>query len=297
MDKDLRVVASLTTLPSRYEVLKQTLESLHKQTYKLDAIYLTIPNRARRLNKEYPPLPDDILSLCTVIKSDIDYGPITKIYGALVSEMEDNTVIISCDDDVLFETNHVETLIKHHQDYPNICITGTGALIGFGLIFLSIFSTIHPFRSWSGFTGFIVPDEGRNVDLVFGVSTVLYTRGMFPSNDKLEEELLQHSLDDDTIFHNDDVLISGYLSKQSIERRVFNDIPTICHVNGDDGLSSDLFKMITRMNESITKVKELGFFPVMEEFTIDETPTFRVIIVIIIIIIIIVLSIFFYNEL
>lgn len=46
--------------------------------------------------------------------------------------------------------------------------------------------------------------------------------------------------------------------------------------------------MIGRLNNSIQKVKELVFFPTMGEFSIDETPTGRVVFVIIILIIIVV---------
>src|SRR5579862_1496481 len=111
----MRVVASYTTLPSRYDVLQKSILSLKRQTHKLDAIYLTLPKKATRLNKEYPPISTELSSLCTVISSDIDYGPLTKIYGALVSENDPNTVIISCDDDVDFPDNFVETLISYHN--------------------------------------------------------------------------------------------------------------------------------------------------------------------------------------
>ncbi len=274
---DVRIVASYTTLPSRYNVLKESIQSMTNQTHKLDAIYLTLPYKAARLNKEYPPLPDDINQLCTVIRTDIDYGPITKVYGALISETDPNTIIISCDDDVLFAPNYIEIMINHHKSHPNSCICGTGALIGRGLFFLSIVSTVKPFDDWKGFTGFEVPIEGRKVDLIFGVAGVLYTRGMFPSNDELNQTLFQHCLNDDAVFHNDDVLISGYLSKQGIERRIFLDIPSITHINGEDALSGDIFKMIFRLNTSIEKVKSLGYYTTMEESSLAETPAMRVI--------------------
>jgi len=64
---------------------------------------VTIPKISARLNIEYPPIPDDITKLCKIVHIDVDYGPITKIYGALISETDPNTIIISCDDDVHFE--------------------------------------------------------------------------------------------------------------------------------------------------------------------------------------------------
>jgi len=297
MSKPLRVVATYTTLPDRYEVLRRSMESMRAQTHKLDAIYLALPKTASRLGKEYPPLPDEFRELCTVVPTEIDYGPITKIYGALISETDPSTVIISCDDDVLFAPDHVEKMIGNHLRYPNISICGTGALISRGLALISIVSTVHPFRPWNGMTGFKVdPVEGRKVDLIFGVAGVLYRRGFFPSNERLHDEILQYSLRDHSVFCNDDVLVSGYLSRQGIERRVFLDIPTITHVNGADALSSNIISMITRLNRSISKVKEYGFYPTMEQMDVTETTAFRVGVALVIIIIIIILCIIMFQT-
>jgi GT2 family glycosyltransferase len=292
----IRIVASYTTLPSRYDALTRSIESLKHQTHKLDAIYVAIPRQSTRLNKEYPPVPSDLAALCTIIRTDIDYGPLTKIYGALISETDPDTVIISCDDDVFFDPNYIDIMLQHHKTHPKSAICGTGALIGRGLPFISIVSTVRPFHEWSGFTGFDIDNRGRRVDLIFGVAGVLYTRGLFPSNELLHDELFKYSLMDDSIFHNDDVLISGYLSKQGIERRIFFNIPSIHHDSGKDALSSDIFKMLFRLNASIKKVKEFGFFPTMEEVPLDETPTSRVIFTIIILIAIVILCIYLYKA-
>lgn len=293
----VRVVATYTTLPSRYDNLRQSILTLKEQTHKLDAIYVTLPYRAKRLNQEYPPLPEDLAALCTVVRTEIDYGPITKVYGALMLESEPNTVIISCDDDVFFAKNHVETLLKHHKTHPKSAICGTGALIGRGPFFISIVNTVSPFQAWSGFTGFEVCGLGRRVDLIFGVAGVLYTRSMFPSSDDLYQELLRHSLADNDIFLNDDVLISGYLSKQGIERRIFCDIPSIHHGNAADALSADFFKMFWRMDAAINKTKALGFFTTMEDVPLDETATWRVFVTIIFVIAIVILAIYLFKVL
>lgn len=292
----LRVVASYTTLPSRYEVLYKSILSLRNQTYPLDAIYLTIPKKATRLNKEYPPLTDELTNSCIIVHTDIDYGPLTKIYGALMSESDPNTIIISCDDDVDFPENFIETLISKHNEHPEVAICGTGALLNRGLWFISIVSSIHPFDSWKGTTGFSVGKNGRDIDLVFGVAGVLYTRNMFPDKELLYDELFHYSLTDDSIFCNDDVLISGYLSKKNIKRRVFLDIPTIKHLNGDDALSGDIFKMIKRLNVAIAKVKELGFFTEMEPVGIAETPCGRVLIALIFIIVIVLVCVYIFMN-
>lgn len=271
----MRVVASFTTLPSRYDILYQSMQSLLKNTIPPDVIYLAIPKRARRLNQEYPPLPEKIQQICTVVLMDQDYGPISKIYGALMSEDDPNTLILSCDDDVLFAQDHIAKLLIHHQQHPSAAICGTGALLRHGLWFISIVSSIPPFQNWRSFTGFDVDDRGRNIDLIFGVAGVLYSRGMFPHPDQLHEELFGYSLRESSLFYNDDVLISGFLSKHGIDRKVFLDIPSITQIDVDDALSQDLWVMLNRMNESITVAKSYGFFPQMEPLSIDETLAFR----------------------
>jgi hypothetical protein len=115
------------------------------------------------------------------------------------------------------------------------------------------------------------------------------------SREQLHDELLQYSLRDHAVFCNDDVLISGYLSREGIERRVFLDIPTITHANGADALSANIIGMITRLNTSISKVKEYGFYTTMEEMDVTETTAFRVGVALILIIIIIILCIFMYK--
>lgn len=297
--KRVRVVATFTTLPDRYHVLKLALEALHQQDHPLDAIYLGVPKKARRLNKEYPPVPEEIRKLCTVVPVDVDYGPITKVYAGLVSEPDPNTLIISCDDDTIHEPSLVRKLVSHHLKHPDSAITGTGALIGRGLPFISIISSLAPFRKWNGLTGFDTGTDGRNVDLIFGVAGVLYRRGFFPPAEDLYEHLFKYSLMDDRIFMNDDVLISGYLSKQGITRKVFYDIPNVeCVDSGaGDALSVDVMKMIGRMNEAVNQVQNHGFFPTMEPLALSETVAWRVGVVIVIIILIVVLIFVMYRWL
>lgn len=289
-----RIVASYTTIPSRYDILKRSIGTMIDQTYPLDCIYVTIPKYSKRLKKEYPPIPEDLASICTIIRCDDDFGPITKLYGALITETDPDTCIISCDDDVIFPNNFVQIMIDHHTIYPKSVICGTGALISKGLICISIVSTLNNFHKWSGLTGFKVGKQGRCVDLIFGVAGVLYFRGAFPPNDLLYDEILQYSLKDDSIFHNDDVLISGYLSKHKIERRIFFDIPSIKQGGGNDALSASP-NMISRLHQSINKAQAFGFFTNMENCPIDETIIYKIIIFIILLIIICILSIYYYK--
>ena len=253
-----RIVATYTTIPGRYESLKQSILTLKEQSYPLDAIYVGIPKICRRTQKPYPPIPDDLRSLCTIVDCDQDYGPLTKIYGGLISESDPNTVLISCDDDVLFPEDFIKSLMNHHDGQNVIC--GTGALIKHGLLFISIFSSLDVCRPFNFITGPKCGTKGRPIDLVFGVGGVLYSRKHFPKNEDLHEELLKYALLDNDLFHNDDVVISGYLSKRGITRMLYNDIIQIHNLSGADALSADLWGMLKRMNRAIIAAETYGLY-------------------------------------
>lgn len=268
-----RVVVTFTTLPDRYNVLQKSLVSISQQTHRVDAIYLTVPRICKRLNKPYPVLPKEITDNCIIVECDVDYGPITKIYGALVSEADPETIIISCDDDTIYDPKFVETIVKYGKKHPDIAISGTGALISKGIYLLGIKTTLQKFLWVNPIVGFNIDEQnGRNVDLIFGVGGVLYRRKFFPTKENLDDDLFNISLSNDELFHNDDIVISGYLSKHGIERKVFHDIPpVITDSSGDDALSKNFLFMLNRLQLAIASAKAQGLYSKMEPLSVDET--------------------------
>ena len=124
----MRVVISLTTLPTRLigDGILDTLKSINDQTRPPDAVYLGIPKNNKRLNTEYPEIPDQIKTLCTIVDLDEDCGPVTKILSALKMEPNPNTVIITIDDDVIYPKtnaaikNSKEVLKEQHNDAEDL---------------------------------------------------------------------------------------------------------------------------------------------------------------------------------
>ena len=180
----VRVVATCTTIPTRYERLRKMIESLVNQTYKLDAIYVGLPKRSHRLNIDYPPLPDDIKKNCIVVSPKIDYGPITKLYGGLVSEKDPETLIISFDDDIVYPPTTVETFVRHAKEWPDRVITATGMKSSLGYLFRAIKTNVRPIACFSNIICFNNDDHSSDIDEILGVSGVLYRRKFFPSNKK-----------------------------------------------------------------------------------------------------------------
>lgn len=282
----MRIVVSLTTLPDRYENLHKTLKILHLQTVKPDAIYLTLPRVAKRLNQEYPPLPKKMAKLCTVVRCEEDYGPICKIYGALVSEQHKDTMIITVDDDCIYPLNLIEKLIEKSKLRPTAAITGAGILLGSGVSLFAINSTIVECKPFEALLNFTVPYDGRKIDVVQGVSGVVYRRGFFPKKKDIYNELLHYTTDVD-LFRSDDIVLSGYLSMKGIDRYTYPNMPLVDHHLTPDGLSFNICNMVGTFNRAIYKCRDLGMYPTFERCDIFDSCMFKVPFVLALLIIII----------
>lgn len=271
----MNIVGTITTMPDHYDKLLDTLKSLHNQTQRLNAIYLGLPDISRRLEIPYPPLPESITELCTVVRCR-DYGPITKLVGGLLMEDDPNTIIITFDDDIIYPPTLVATLIKHHKEYPQSAIGSSGMLLKYNCPWCAI--TPNENTGLRTSAKFSIPTEGRRVDSIYGYPGALYLRRFFPDRERLESDFLKYALLDNSLLCNDDITISGYLSLQGIERRIFNDIPEIQHytkdgtrVRQESELSYDLNICMMRMNTAIDKCKTLNMFSEPEPVNTSET--------------------------
>lgn len=290
----MRVVASLTTMPDRYFKLPDTLNSLRSQTHPFDAIYLGLPKVSRRLQVDYPPCPSEVSDLCTVVECT-DFGPITKLLGALLMESDPETVIISFDDDMVYPSDLVERLLQHHNRYPNSAIGSSGMLLRSRCPMCAINPNEDhfPYR----ISKFSIPPEGRRVDSVYGYPGALYVRKFFPGHDQLEEEFLNYALVDNDMYLNDDIVISGFLSLRNVERRIFDDLPRVgfvkpvgasTRIRSEHEISYNLGKFFARMNRSIVSAKDLGMYSTTEPLDQSET-IFGIIVIVVVAILLIIL--------
>ncbi|MEM2986523.1 MAG: hypothetical protein QXV60_00280 [Nitrososphaerota archaeon] len=275
----VRIVATFTTLPSRYDTLVHSIKSIKAQTVPVDVIYLTIPKRSKRLKIDYPQVPNEISSICYVVYIDDDFGPITKLYGALMYEEDPETIIISCDDDVIYNHNMVNKLLQHHKEHPNAAICSTGSLIGRGILFYSV---LYPIINKKFLlAGPCSSNHGRNVDIAYGVTGVLYLRKFFPPRSELYS-LFTLALENNNVFLNDDVLISGYLSSKNIKRKVFSDLPDVMYQGPKDqhALSYNFLNQLFSIDRSVNWLKNKGFFKNTEDLMFHEAIIVRVMFII-----------------
>ncbi len=296
----VRVVASLTTMPDRYAKLAKTLLTINNQTRKLDAIYLGLPYRSKRLDIDYPELPAEISSLCTVVRCP-DYGPITKIVGGILSERSPNTVIITFDDDMIYPNTIVEKLLEQHIKDPNCALGSSGMLLKYSCPMCAI--TPNENNIWYRIPKFGVPSSGRKVDSIYGYPGALYVRKFFPDAKNLEEKFIKYALTDHNTFMNDDIMISGYLSMLKIERKIFPNMPNVdfvtengIRVRNDNEISYNLDLFFKRLNDSVRAARDLGMYDVTEEMYMSETIAGVCAILVVSVIILILAIIWAYNS-
>ena len=117
-----KLIVSLTTIPSRINLLEPVLDSILNQTIKPDLIYLNIPIKYNRF-ENCSEIPKFIKNKEKVRINylDKDYGPATKFIGSLLnSEVSKDDVIIVTDDDVIKRSHWISKLLLCHK--PNkIC--------------------------------------------------------------------------------------------------------------------------------------------------------------------------------
>ncbi len=118
-------IVSFTSIPSRIERIGPVIESLRRQTAKIDAIILWIPQTYRRPEFRGYTLPNPPAGV-EVRYCDLDYGPATKILPAAKAFGNQDVRIIYCDDDEIYDPDWAEALISASERYPDDCIAING---------------------------------------------------------------------------------------------------------------------------------------------------------------------------
>ncbi|KAJ3293182.1 hypothetical protein HDU79_000626 [Rhizoclosmatium sp. JEL0117] len=119
-----RVVVSLTTFPGRVVRIEAALRSLSAQSLKVDRIVLSLPNDVLRFDRKLT-LSNEEEKLLETLQRDIpqllihkttDYGSATKLLGALELEHDDDTIIVTVDDDTEYHKHTVHALVQALED-------------------------------------------------------------------------------------------------------------------------------------------------------------------------------------
>lgn len=119
--RDVPVIVSCTSIPSRFRVLDKTVRSVLNQTKPPKKMILWLHERHQGT---LPPS----LTRMEGKKFEIHYteldSPHCKLVPTLLAHPQET--IVTCDDDLMYEPNWLETLWESHQAHPGEVITHIG---------------------------------------------------------------------------------------------------------------------------------------------------------------------------
>jgi len=119
------LIASLSTVPPRFGLLRPTLVSLLAQSRRPDRVLVTIPKRYRRFpdwDGRPPDLPDGV----ELIRPETDLGPASKVLPAARAFRGRDCEIFFCDDDLIYPPDLIAALLAGRRQRPQACIAASG---------------------------------------------------------------------------------------------------------------------------------------------------------------------------
>lgn len=214
-----KVIATTSTIPSRMDNLHFSIKSILGQSIKPDEIVVALPSHSMREEKDYE-IHEEIKAMSdsgviTLLHSEEDHGPATKLFPVLKREMEaglskdKESIIITFDDDKHYQRNAFENLLS-----SGAIECGAVACRKGSRIYLA--SEDHPFytakndgileRIYNG------GDEESltRVDCLYGTSAVAYRASYF-DQDVFDYSSVDEDFPEVSAFFVDDIYLSGYL--------------------------------------------------------------------------------------
>lgn len=118
-------VISLSTIPSRFALMRPTLEMLVRQRPAPEAVVLYLPRRYRRFPDWDGALPD-VPRGVEIRVVDEDFGPASKVLHALREFAGTQTDILFCDDDMCYRPGWAAAFLKARRKQPGAVIALSG---------------------------------------------------------------------------------------------------------------------------------------------------------------------------
>jgi hypothetical protein len=228
------VIISLTTSPKRINNLKYIINNIFSQTIQPDYIYLNLPKIFKRTNEIFSNIPIYLNHPKISINYVNDIGPITKILPTLKNNFPLNSLIISVDDDTIFDKYMIEIMLKYNQAFPNSVLTGVGH-INMGRLILE-------------------PIPHRVGNMIEGFSAVAYPYKLF-KNINIDLNLPKEC------YFSDDFILSNYINNNNIPIIIVYCFETIYNIKQlEYGFDKDaLHKRINNTDDNTNDVHTLNY--------------------------------------
>jgi len=117
----MKVVVTLTTIPTREDSVIKTIESIQRGTVQPDIIYVNLPEWYPRFKcAPDPNLKTKLEALGVTVNVCKDYGSLTKLVPILDVETDPETLIVVLDDDVSYQPQVIEGLIHGYIQFRTV---------------------------------------------------------------------------------------------------------------------------------------------------------------------------------
>lgn len=247
-DRLEKVIVSLTSFPQRMEQAYYAIKSLMIQTQKADRIILWLAQ------EQFPDgiIPDKFKKL---IKRglEIRFTPLDlrshKKYYYILQEQLPNELVITFDDDIIYEADAVEKLLIFHQKYPECIVCNRGETI-------RIDEQGHPkpYKQWvtrsdvgvKSPSMYIVPSTGAGC---------LYPYGVMPPSTFVVDDIKRLAFTADDLWMRFNSIQNGI---KVIKTR--RDIAILCTVSGSQQINLSKINCIGGENDAVI-ARLFEFFP------------------------------------
>jgi hypothetical protein len=235
-----RIIVSLTSFPNRIDRLWIVIESLLRQSYKPDLIILWLSKEQFNAIEELPKKLLNQQKKGLEIKLRDDDLKSHKKYFYAFKEYKDD-VIVTFDDDVIYSSKVLETLVRLNERFPlSICCNvGHQIAIGDG--------EIQPYNKWKQLEAMM----GPRYDISFiGVGGVLYPPGSLP------KEVFNNDVFKKNCMNADDIWLKAMslLGKATVVKSdYFSNYLPVIHFNNKTLSSSNI--SLNKNDEQIKNVR------------------------------------------
>ena len=108
---------SFTSIPTRIDNIKKTIDSINNQSLKANKIFLNLPYEFKRFS-DYKFNREQIMKIGNYnveVNRSEDYGPATKLMGSISKIKNEYDCVILIDDDHIYHKNTFEILVENFK--------------------------------------------------------------------------------------------------------------------------------------------------------------------------------------
>lgn len=195
----MKIILSCTTTNERSDIFYYCLQSILKQKSQPDLILINISKEPYLRDSGFSDLPDWLKDERLTITWVENIGSYRKLLPAL-EIAEDDDLIITYDDDVIYHQNWLSNLIEAHRMNPNCIIAGRVRVIR-----KNIFGNYLNYSKWS-----LKNVEAQGVNLMpVGIDGVLYNRKYLDLNFLKDKSFLDLAPKSDDLWFKASSFIKG----------------------------------------------------------------------------------------